>query len=278
MLFGGHDDFSVPTDWTIKKPNMGSGAFNQLYQVINAITEERITIKEEISFVGPFCKDHTEGNLVPISNILNLEAMNEKYNFKFKDCLLYEYNKVLYYVPNGIMLTYWSKPEKFAQNCKCLIFSEILKDVAKNISIKRNIKDKIFNVVHIRFADNIYQDFLVTHNIISEGEEAVIHCRKAIYDNCEKDIPLFILVHDKQHPFIEELKKDYQVEFITISEYDEYLNEDLKNGRDIYAICDVLTTYNLKVKNFIYQENEKQTSSFSVFLKNTLNYEKSFNY
>jgi hypothetical protein len=97
-----------------KYPNLGYGSFNQLCQIINAITDQNLTLYQDETYIGPFCKDHKEGSIIPISYILNLPEMDNRFGFKFIDCLNYEQKYFLrYYMFNGVFGSYFANPEKF---------------------------------------------------------------------------------------------------------------------------------------------------------------------
>lgn len=277
LLFG--TELQIPTDWNKKYPELGFGAFNQLYQLINAITEEFVTIYENDTYIGPFCKDHIEGSIIPISYILDLPEMNKNFGFKFLDCLNYQSKLPLkYFVFNGVLDSYWKNPIKFSENCKKIIFSKTLKNAVSQVVAEKNLIGLECNIAHIRFADPFAKNFFVKNDIISDFHYLEESCIKTIYKTCSQDIPLFLLAHDKSNPYITNLSKDFEVIYIDVSDYEKYLPEIYQNGRDIISLCDIIACYNLNVKNLIYQENKNSTSSYSIFLKNTLNYQNSFNY
>lgn len=272
-------ELEIPTNWNRKYPNVGCGAFNQLYQIINAIAVGHITMYENDTYIGPFCKDHQEGSIVPISLILNLEEMNRIYGFKFIDCLNYQEKYFLnWYHPHGVFLVHWETPLQFAESCKKIIFSDTLKN-----SVHEAMKEKDFlgieaNVAHIRFADNFAREVFNNLSKSRDLETLEESCIRIIHETCTRELPLFLLTHDKTHPAILKLSEDYNVIFIEAFEYEKHLPESCANGRDIISVCDVIACHNLRINNFIYQENSDHVSSFSIFIKNTANYKNCYPY
>jgi hypothetical protein len=153
-----------------------------------------------------------------------------------------------------------------------------LKNAVNQVMQQKGFLGLECNVSHIRFADPVAKNWFNNNNKSSDFESLETSCIKSIYENCSKDLPLFLLVHDKKNQSVIDLAKDYNIVYIESNEYDQKLPDICKNGRDIISICDIIACYNLKVNNLIYQENKNDVSSFSLFLKNTLNFKNSFNY
>jgi hypothetical protein len=83
-------------------------------------------------------------------------------------------------------------------------------------------------------------------------------------------------MEDIHHPFVSELKEKYDVVYfdkdLVMETYNSLYNDDVLDGREVYALVDFLIGKNLKVDTFIGAEGEKFTSSFSVLLKNIKDY------
>lgn len=270
-------------DLNEKEVNNMHGFCNQLMQLINRmvlseVQRDFIDMNNE-TFIGVFSMDIHQGDLILSSEIIDLESMNLKYGYKFKDVIELSPagNFLKYYSFNSPLLEYFTYPNVFAEKCKQIIFNQKFDTIVKDIIGEKNLTDKVVNLVHLKI-EPIAREWCIQNNCLHLFEESLIKYKEAIY-SLDREIPLCLLVEDKTHPFVLEISKDYDI-YLIDKELDLYprLEDKYINKSDIRALCDVLFAKNLNIKTFIgkYENNSMYgVSTFSLFLHFYLNYEKS---
>lgn len=302
LLIHGKKFPQIPVDLKTTYPNNFHGLFNQLFQLINHLTfpeyQSWYKTPEIELWIDVMSTDIFEGKTIPISEILDLEMMNREFGYNLKDLANYDPKLNLpfrnFWAFDEPFAAYNKYPETFKQNCRKLRFSKRLLNMARDINSKKGLTDRLVNLVHLRFCSNFntklnsfrgtplemktgqYSDFNQEGEIY---ERTLQECRNTINQNCDKSIPLCLLVPNKNHPFIEELRKDYEVFIVQESEYLEYL-DGMTYGNDISGICDVAWASQLRINNFIHQadESSKNISSYSLFLREYLTYRREMKY
>ena len=269
-----------------KYPNNGHGLVNQLFSLINYMVENphQITPPNK-SYIDFFSIDPVEGDIVNISQILNLEKMNSDWNLQFLDIV--DYNKEcipVWFKTRGILYVWEERFSQFKEAARKLIFSDKILETGKELVIKNGLQETQVNVAHLRFCSNLFQDidklslsegcpfdFSQTDQIYLETSNS---CREAIYKNCDPQLPLVLLVPNKNHPFVEEISRDYNVIIPQISDYQKLLDRGMW-GRDIWGLCDISFSHQLNINNLIIQD---KTSTYSKFLSIYLDYKNKIDY
>jgi hypothetical protein len=268
-----------------KYPNNGHGLVNQLFSLINYMVENPNQISPpNKSYIDFFSIDPVEGDIVNISQILNLEKMNSIWNFQFLDIVDYKECDPLWFKTRGILYVYEERFSEFQEAAKKLIFSDKILEVGRKLIKNKGIQDTQVNVAHLRFCSNLFQDidklslsegcpfdFSQTDHIYLETSNS---CREAIYKNCDPKLPLVLLVPNKNHPFVEEISRDYNVVIPQISDYKELVEERMW-GRDIWGLCDISFSHQLNINNLIIQD---KSSTYSKFLSIYLDYKNKIDY
>ena len=283
-------EFEFPVDLTRRYPANGSGLCNQLFRVINAIS--LLNPMENTIYFDLASKDINTGEMTKLSNIIDLEKMRNKYSMK-----LFDITDILFpvefkvYDDHYVFRTYHTDENLFKDIVRKLIWNEKIEKISKDIISKRNLTETKLNLVHLRI-DQDYKTHIL--GIRSDDDtntdeywknrenayyELIDRYRKEINENCDKSIPLVLLMDEVTHPFVEELSKDYNILFFNKSEVLEI--DETIDGRDLFALVDLLIGKNLNVETFIGMENKtplidgnKHSSSFSVMLKYLVNSEK----
>jgi hypothetical protein len=257
-----------PIDPNTKWPGNGCGLCNQLFKVINSLCY--IDSNQHNIYFDLFSKDYNSGETMTISSIIDLEEMRNKYNYKIYDIIDFDYKINQYHIHNDfyVFRSYQQNLELFTEHLNKIIFKKQLEDLSLEIINKKVLNSEIVNLAHIR----IDIDFK-NHMFATSGEQSYLDLiedyRREINNNCDKSIPLVILIEETNHDFINELRKDYDV--ITFEKSDiTNINPDI-NGREVFALIDLLIGKNLKVNTFVGTNK----SSFSIVLNQLKRYKKS---
>lgn len=273
----------LPVDINQTFPKNGSGLCNQLFRVCNSLAFLHPQINE--IYFDLFCKDIMSGKMVKLSEILSFPEMKAQFGYKIFDITDLEDNDFQIYNDNYFFRSYHTNSLFFEKILKSLIWNSKFEDISKKIISKMKLQDRIVNLVHLR----IDQDFK-THilglrtdpntdynteywrNREQAYNDLVSNYEKAIYQNCDNSIPLVILMDEVTHPFVEKLKKDYEVLFFDRDTVLEVANDI--EGRELFALIDLLIGKNLTVNNFIGLETKsplsdgnQHSSTFSIVLK-----------
>jgi hypothetical protein len=271
-----------PLDLNEKEKNNMHGLCNQLFQIINrmAISEYDKPFIDMIydTYIGPFSLDINEGDLILPSEILDLEEMN-KYGYHFKDVKDFTpfENFVKFYSFDSPLIEYFKAPHIFADKCKHIVFSKKFDNIVKEIIKEKGLDNRQVNLAHLKI-EPIAKEWCIQNNCLNLFEESLVKYKDAIY-SLDKEIPLCLLVEEKNHPLVSEISKDYNTYFID-KELDLYprLEEKYVNKSDIRALSDILFAKNLNVKTFIGKYENSSVygvSTFSLFLHFYLNHENS---
>jgi hypothetical protein len=275
-------DIKFPINMETKYPMNGSGLCNQLFRVINVIS----LIRDENVYFDLFCKDIMTGEMIELSSIIDLDEMRNKYGYNIQDIIKFnQQDSFQVYDNHYVFMTYDRDKIKFKEVVNNIIWNNKYEELSKKIILDKNLDSKLTNLVHLRI-DKDYREHVMGYRNNDEEDyttqywknrelayyELIDRYRKEIYNNCDKSMPLVILMDDVNHDFVQELKKDYEIIFFereTVLKYQSDIN-----GRELFALVDLLIGKNLNVNNFIGLETEKplvdgnkHVSSFSVLLK-----------
>jgi hypothetical protein len=248
------------TNW----PGNGCGLCNQIFKLVNTIAFNN----EHDIYVDLFSKDYLKGNTMCASEIFNLEEMRNL-GFRLYDIVDMDYNQNYVIKTNpGVYMLYESNKDYFTHIVKNLRFANKYENIANNILINKGLSNKLVNLVHLRI-DIDFKDHLVAKFGLEKYLDLIERYREQIYQNCDNSIPLVLLLEETDHPFVKELQKDYDVYMF---EKSEVLSVDDKvEGREIFALVDLLTAKKLNINNFIGYCG----STFALMLNELIKCEKS---
>ena len=248
------------TNW----PGNGCGLCNQVFKLINTIAFNQ---GSDI-YVDLFSKDYLKGNTICSSEIFNLEEMR-KLGHKLYDIVDMDYsqNYVIKTYP-GVYMLYNMNKDYFINIVKSLRFTSKYENIAKNILVNKGLSNKLVNLVHLRI-DIDFKNHVVSTSSLENYLNLIERYREQIYLNCDNSIPLVLLLEETDHSFVKELQKDYDVYMF---EKSEVLSVDDKiEGREIFALIDLLTAKELTIDKFIGLEG----STFSLILNYLIECKKS---
>ena len=248
------------TNW----PGNGCGLCNQIFKLINTIAFNN----ENDIYVDLFSKDYLNGNTICSSEIFDLEEMR-KLGHRLYDIIDMDYNQnyVIKTYP-GVYMLYHGNKDYFINIVKSLKFSSKYENIAKNILVNKGLSNKLVNLVHLRI-DIDFKNHVVSTSSLENYLNLIERYREQIYLNCDKSIPLVLLLEETDHSFVKELQKDYDVYMF---EKSEVLSVDNKiEGREIFALIDLLTAKELTIDKFIGLEG----STFSLILNYLIECKKS---
>lgn len=179
----------------------------------------------------------------------------------------YNQNYVIKTYP-GVYMLYHMNKDYFINIVKSLRFSSKYENIAKNVLVNKGLSNKLVNLVHLRIDID-----MKNHVVSTDGLERYLNIiemyREQIYLNCDNSIPLVLLLEETDHSFVKELQKDYDVYMF---EKSEVLSVDNKiEGREIFALVDLLTAKELTIDKFIGLEG----STFSLILNYLIECKKS---
>ena len=251
--------------------NNSCGLCNQLTQIINLMCRDVSDF-----YIDVFSMDLYKGNITPISNILDLEVMNSKYDMKVKDIIemseldfresaIHEINW------NSPFMIYRHNPDKFRESARKIEINKVFKKIANNLARDKVVIGRGVNLIHLRI-DNDFKGHCRADSGDPYYDSIVSKYEKEIYEKCDPSIPLCLLIDTYEHELVSKLKNDYEVVYVTKEECDAYLPEKFKGMRDIYAFCDFAFSTNLNINNLMILENPRETSSLSIILKSYLDY------
>jgi hypothetical protein len=248
------------TNW----PGNGCGLCNQIFKLINTIAFNN---GHDI-YVDLFSKDYSRGNTIGASDIFNLEEMR-KLGHRLYDIVDMDYNQnyVIKTYP-GVYMLYHMNKDYFINIVKSLRFSSKYENIAKNVLVNKGLSNKLVNLVHLRI-DIDFKNHVVSTSSLENYLNLIERYREQIYMNCDNSIPLVLLLEETDHSFVKELQKDYDVYMF---EKSEVLSVDDKiEGREIFALVDLLTAKELTIDKFIGLEG----STFSLILNYLIECKKS---
>jgi hypothetical protein len=179
----------------------------------------------------------------------------------------YNQNYVIKTYP-GVYMLYHMNKDYFINIVKSLRFSSKYENIAKNILVNKDLSNKLVNLVHLRI-DIDFKNHVVSTSSLENYLNIIERYREQIYMNCDNSIPLVLLLEETDHSFVKELQKDYDVYMF---EKSEVLSVDNKiEGREIFALVDLLTAKELTIDKFIGLEG----STFSLILNYLIECKKS---
>jgi hypothetical protein len=248
------------TNW----PGNACGLCNQIFKFISTIAYN----SGHDIYLDLFSKDYLKGNTIYASEIFNLEEMR-KLGHRLYDIVDMDYNQnyVIKTYP-GVYMLYHMNKDYFINIVKSLRFSSKYENIAKNVLVNKGLSNKLVNLVHLRIDID-----MKNHVVSTDGLERYLNIiemyREQIYLNCDNSIPLVLLLEETDHSFVKELQKDYDVYMF---EKSEVLSVDNKiEGREIFALVDLLTAKELTIDKFIGLEG----STFSLILNYLIECKKS---
>jgi hypothetical protein len=248
------------TNW----PGNGCGLCNQIFKLISTIAFNN----EHDIYVDLFSKDYLNGNTICASEIFDLEEMR-KLGHRLYDIVDMDYNQnyVIKTYP-GVYMLYHINKDYFINIVKSLRFTSKYENIAKNILVNKGLSNKLVNLVHLRI-DIDFKNHIVSTGSLENYLNLIESYREQIYLNCDNSIPLVLLLEETDHLFVKELQKDYDVYMF---EKSEVLSVDDKiEGREIFALIDLLTAKELTIDKFIGLEG----STFSLILNYLIECKKS---
>ena len=272
----------LPIDIEKKYPKNGTGLCNQIFNFINTICNINPILNN--IYYTPFCKDINTGELIRLSEIINFSKIKDELGYNIYDSCDFKFDKEFnFHNNNYFMSSYQNQRAMFEYLIDKIIWTDNYENISKKIIRQRGLDDKLVNLVHLRIDEDcrnhvigdredssINYDTEYWNNREKAYYELISRYEKCIYENCSKDIPLVILMEEVTHPFVQKLKEDYDVIFFNKDEVSQYGID----GRELFALIDLLIGKNLVVENYIGMENTEPTvdgiihaSSFSIVLK-----------
>lgn len=253
---------------TTKWPGNGCGLCNQFFKLINTLCY--VDNQQHDIYIDLFSKDYQSGETIPASKILDLAAMREKHGYKIYDIMELDHRSQYKTIADPyVFRAYQQNKDLFSKNAKCFEFNGELVEIAKKAISNKGLIDKTVNMVHLRIDQDMQRHILSTY-----GEERytwlIDSYRSQIHSRCDKSIPLVLLLEDIEHPFVKELMEDYEV--VVFEKKDIAAIEGTIEGREMFALIDLIIGLNLKVSTFIGYEG----SSFSIIIDQMCNYQDSY--
>lgn len=241
-----------------KSPNNSTGLCNQLFHVINSI----YLGKNNDIYFDKFSKDYRSGDLLPLSSILNLEEMNNRWNYHLHDFTSKDQIFIRQINPIGYVFQCYNQDRKqFSIIAKRLKFQQRWENIANKWIEAHELTQGPVNVVHLRIEDDLKR-----HLGNDSYQMLFTKYKNAILTHFSKEFPLVLLLEEVDHPFVKELiEMGYKVHFT-----DKRYDDTEITGREMHALIDLLIGKNLKIHTFIGAEGTIFTSSFSVFLKSLI--------
>ena len=265
--------FKYPFSLEDKCPNNATGLCNQIFSAINAIYLSNLY--QNNLYVDFFSKDWIKGDLLKFSDIIDINKMRSELSWNIYDVTDFMGGEVQV-IPHGyVFMCYHQDKESFKRISRSLIFNQKWENLSKKVIEKMGLLDEEVNLVHLRI-DKDAEDHIVQLRKRECYNSLLESYRNEINKNCDTNKKLVLLMEDIRHPFVSELKEKYDVVYfdkdLVMETYNSLYDDDVLDGREVYALVDFLIGKNLKVDTFIGAEGEKFTSSFSVLLKNIKDY------
>lgn len=259
-------DIKMPYSIEDKSPNNSTGLCNQLFHFINTINFNQNT-KIYFDF---FSKDYRSGDLLKLSDILDLKKMKDLNNWDINDLIDFPGGELRVFKIGFVFQTYHSYNDNFINITKNIIFNSKYESLAKKVIEIIGIDNEEINLVHLRI-DADAEDHISRHLSKDKFQEYLESYKNNIFNNCSTDKKLVLLLEDVEHPLVKELSTKYNIVYFTkqmiLETYNSMYNDNVLEGREMYALVDLLIGKNLKVDTYICAEGPIFTSSFSVLLK-----------
>lgn len=253
--------------------NSDSGLCNQLFKIINAICEIH-PLENDIYFYT-FCTDINKGTYCNLNSILDLSKMRDITSFRLYDIsetFDYDINNYVKYF-NYVFFSYDNIRHCFNSVVKLLVFNDKFEKFSRYVINDLNLSDRLINLVHLRI-DKDMENHFVNLNKIHDFYSLILNYNQAIYENCDREMPLVLLLEDTSHSVVKSLSNNFNVVFFDKNyikqNWKNMYNEDLE-GRELFALIDFIIGKNLKINNFIGFNNESASSSFSILLEEIIN-------
>jgi len=286
--------FTFPVDINQKYPNNGSGLCNQLFRFINALNFLDPTNNN--IFFDFFSKDYLSGDMCKISEIIDIDEMNQKFNWNLKDVTDFRNDDFInqnfrLHNDHYVFRSYHSGHQSFEFFSRSIIWKKKYSDIADKVILSKIKEESTVNLVHLRI-DQDAKKHILGHrepdgdysseywkNREKAYEDLLYSYENAIYKNCDISKPLVLLLEDISHPLVKKLQNDFEVIF-----FEKELVDKIAmgiSGREFYALIDLLIGTKLKIDTYIGLENStpladgnKHASSFSILLKHIADYKK----
>jgi len=273
ILISGRD-FKQPYSLNDKSPNNSTGLCNQLFHFINSVS--MYSLENDVYF-DFFSKDYRSGDLLKLSDILDIQKMKSLYNWRINDLIEFEGVNYTIFRIGGVFMTYNSDVNKFIDITKKIIFNDKYELLSKKVIDSMSLNEEEVNLVHLRI-DHDAEDHISRHVSKSAFESYINSYKREILKNCSTDKKLVLLLEDINHPLVKELSSIYNVVYFSkdliLETYNSMYDDKVLDGREMYALIDLLIGKNLKVDTYICAEGGVFTSSFSILLKHLNQYKK----
>jgi hypothetical protein len=260
-----------PVDLTIKRNGAMSGLCNQLFRIVNAFVAhepEKNTIIIDLA-----AADYLSGDVVPISELLDLKMMNRMYGLKVRDIVDFKPKHYIHTNDFFIFRSNWHNPPAFTSYVRKLIFSERFRQVGGKLAQHFGIVGLRVNLVHLR----LESDMQAQINNKEECDRISEKYYHKITKHCNRTEPLVLLTGDCQHPLVTKLQEEYRVIYVSKELAQACLNPPgvlPLQGREVMALCDITFSQYLLVNHYIcFDGGAHRQSSFSTLLRNILCYQ-----
>lgn len=274
MVISGKDPSRIMLDKAT--PRNSTGLCNQIFQFINTLFVVNESGENYQIYFDHFSKDVIHGEHMQCSEIIDLKEMNSRYGWDIKEIEEYKGGEAQIYPIGYVFLAAHRNPDFFKQTAQKIVFNEKYENVAKKLISIKGLDDEEVNLIHLRIDEDCRR-----HILGNKGQEVLDEYidgyRKKIIQNCGTDKKLVLLLEDVEHDLVKELVSKYDTILLTkeeVSQTFKEINGDDIQGRELFALVDLLFGKNLKVDTYIYAENDTFTSSFSVLLKHFNEYKK----
>lgn len=266
ILISGRE-FKFPVSLDDKSPNNSTGLCNQLFEVINTICY----LEVNNIYFDMFSKDYRYGELLKLSDILDLEKMNllNGWNiYDLADLKHLDFEEILIKKIGYVFQSHDLNHNKFIDISKKLIFKNKYESVAIKIIENLGLDKEEVNLVHLRIDKDAEDHISRTTGCFVDYLELY---KKSILENCSTNKKLVLLLEDTNHKFVKYLSERYNtISFdknLVLDTYRSMYCDNIMDGREMYALIDLLIGKNLIVDNYIGSQGKIFTSSFSVLLK-----------
>jgi hypothetical protein len=285
-LIPGRNQNDFPVDVKLKSTPCPISFTNQIIQLLNLMAFKYINYGNGLlvnkfdaswtTYVDLFRSDHTTGDMCLSSSIFDFNKMNKLHRYNFHDIIYLDkmFNARVYIFYSPLEL-YRKFPNLFETASKEIIFNELFYDIGHKISEEKKTKNIEVNLAHIRIGTN-FKNLLQSINAVHQYDEIVNKYYETIVGNFDIEKPLCVLVDDVNHELIGRLEKKFNLITVSQDETDKHLPVHFRCKYDIRALCDITWALSLNVDKLCIQVNDDNVSTFSIFLKNILNYKKLF--
>ena len=254
-----------------KCPWPAVGLCNQLFHLMGVINH--CNFEHDVLYCDYFNKDMHNISFLNYSELFDFAEMNANNKWNLKDLTsletLIDYRVWPFENPWKLYIV---NKRQFKDIAQKLIFNKTWVDLANCIIADTGIASEEVNLVQLRIdsdvKDHLKKRFPTNPKIF---ENYLSSYKQSIYKHCSFDKKLVLLLGETDHPFVKELQKDYNVIFfdkeIVLNSYYKLYNKRDFDGREMFALIDLLIAKNLKVNKYILSHGKVFISSFGILLK-----------